>query len=352
MQIINKLNFFCQPYGDLGIPIHSRALADEFKQQLEQFRMIPIFRTGEKLEKKYQDMVGKPDMDAFSLTFWYPNVYPDFKVSDINIGYYIFEYTKIPRDFVNKMNDMETVCTASKWGRDILIANGVRTPVVVFRGGGIASKEARKEPSDVFRFLHIGKFEDRKGTVQLIKCFNQAFEGNKDIRLTLSIDNPHVKGFSAEAQVAALAKYLKFPSNNVDIIHHVKNVSDLYLTHDCGVFPTKAEGIGLPIVESMAHGLPVITCYNTGITEYANDRNSILIKNLKEEPIYDQHFFPNKGEFGTWMSPSDADLIEAMKMAISNRSKLQEIGNNAKRFIAEEFSWNKSVKDFLSGGIQ
>ncbi len=348
---MKNLNFFLQPYGSLGIPNHSRDFARALAK-VTNLKLMPIVQkpagndSDYDLDASLKSMFGKPSHDATSLMFWYPHTYwSALGGYPKNIGYYIFEYTKIPPQFVDSMQDLDGICTASKWGAKVLSENGVRCKIHVVPGG-VSSKfnsNGKKLSSDVFRFLHIGKVEERKGTDLLLSAFNKAFEGNEKIRLTLSIDNPHINGFSAESYI----KSKNIFHSNIDVIHHVDDIRKLYLTHHCAVFPTKAEGIGLPITEAMACGVPTIVSYNTGITEYANDKNAILLTRLKKVPVYDPHFFPQSGLYGEWESPTEDELIEKMKWVYENYEKAKEIGDYAEKWMGENFTWDQAADKFV-----
>lgn len=68
-------------------------------------------------------------------------------------------------------------------------------------------------------------------------------------------------------------------------IHFLKNISDedlalLYNGANAMFFPSSYEGFGLPILEAMACGTPVVTCRNSSLDEIAGDAAIYL-----EEPI-------------------------------------------------------------------
>ena len=68
-------------------------------------------------------------------------------------------------------------------------------------------------------------------------------------------------------------------------IHFLKNISDedlalLYNGADAMFFPSSYEGFGLPLLEAMACGTPVVTCRNSSLGEIASDAAIYL-----DEPI-------------------------------------------------------------------
>ncbi len=345
---MKEINFFCQPYGkNVGIPNHSREFINGLESIGVKVQTIPLFQ---KMANGAPSYSGRPNINNPALCFWYPNIYDEtLGAFSKNIGYYIFEYTLIPKIFIDNINALDAICTASEWGRCVLRNNGVSVPIYVIPGG-VSTKFLNKyliEPklqSDVFKFIHIGKAEKRKGTELLIRSFNKAFQGSKKVTLTLLINNPHIPNFNPNIFLKDLR--LEHSIDNIKVLDSVEDISDLLAVHNCGIFPSMAEGIGLPIVESMGLGLPVIVSNNSGITEYVNDSNSILLKDLIKVEVYDPYFFPNSGIFGSWDSPKEEELIEKMIWATKNRDEIKKIGNNAKQYMTDNYTWKQSAQKF------
>ena len=356
---MKNLNFYGQFFGCLGIPNHSRAFANALIDNLDSVKLQPIMQGNDPygMTARLTSRFVTPDPKAPTLAFWYPDTFQSIFASvpetAKKIGYYIFEYTIIPKPYVDAMNALDGVCTASQWGVDVLRDNGVTAPLHVIPGGvdaSIYNSSTRNLDSKRFRFLHMGKAENRKGTTLVIKAFNEAFQGDRKVRLSIFIDNPHLRAFDAEMFLNGLQTSLdlKYPLSNIDVRHFEHDIINIYNTHHAAVFASKAEGIGLPIVEAMACGLPTIVPFNTGITAYATDKNAILIKDLVKEEIYDPAFFPRKGEFGSWQTPTVDALKEKMLWVYRNYDDALEIGKVAEQDMKETYSWDLSAKKFAT----
>lgn len=348
---MSGLNFIGQFYGNMGIPNHTREFAKSLSKKLD-LTIIPLSKDKDGFDiGSLKKNIGKPNTKNPSLCFWYPNSFDDvLGYYPVNIGYFIFEYTNIPKDFVNSINKLDVICTASDWGAKVLRDNGVIIKIKVIPGGvdgEVFNSSTKKLSDNEFRFLHIGKVENRKSTELVISSFNKAFKGNKKIILSLLIDNPHINDFVAERYLYSMQQYLEFPIDNIKVFHNVKDITDMYNTHHVGVFPSKAEGIGLPIVEAMACGMPVITCLNSGITEYADKSRCILVENLVERPIYDRHFFPEKGKLGTWLEPTEDELIKKMIYCYEDFKEVEKVGLSAEKWMHENYTWDIAADKFI-----
>jgi glycosyltransferase involved in cell wall biosynthesis len=355
-----KLNFMGQFYGCVGIANHARSFANALSYKIDDLRLAPIFQNqnndqyglNENLNTRFKTL----DPEAPTLAYWYPDTFQKLFEQVPNakkkIGYYIFEYNKIPAGYIDAMNKLDAVCTPSSWGKKVLEDNGLTVPAFSVPGGvdgNIFNSKNRKLDDRKFKFLHIGKTEERKNTAKLIRAFARAFSNDKNVRMTLFIHNIHIPKFDSSSYVykvladAGLEQhFLKF-----DIKNFVEDLVSVYNTHHVAIFPSSSEGIGLPTLEAMSCGVPVITTLNTAMLDYANENNSILITDLKEEQVWDPHFFPTKGSFGTWMTPSEEDLMNKMKWTYENYEKAAIIGNTAEEWVSKNYNWDLAADKFL-----
>ncbi len=345
MAITKSLNFFAQIYGPLGIPNHSRDFARALSKKVN-LSIIPIAPRSSNydIDESITKHIKRVDKSAPGLMFWYPHEYSSvLGIYPKNIGYYIFEYTKIPKLFIENINTLDAICTASKWGVEVLKNNGVKVPCYIIPGGVSEKFNSNlRKPSGTFKFLNVGKLEVRKGTETLIKAFINVFGNNKNVELILSIDNIH----GVDKELQDRTNVLINSVNNIKRISFITNIKTLYDSSHCAVFPTLAEGIGLPITECLGTGIPVIVNETSGVTEYANDNNSILLKRSIDKPIFDKLFFPEEGSFGTWRVPNIEELQAKMVWVYNNYDQAIQIGKNAEEYIKNNYTWDKSAEKF------
>lgn len=172
----------------------------------------------------------------------------------------------------------ETKFYAGDAGRDIVEGRGL------FPGGYL---------------LTVGRLEPRKNHVVLLRAYAKL----ESVQLPLAIiGQPHF-GFDEVFQVI---RDLHLESR-VRILSDVKDeeLPAFYRHAKLFVYPTWAEGFGMPILEAMASGIPVISSDSTSIPEVAGDAAVLVdpsdidaLAKAMEHYISDQKFYADMQQRG------------------------------------------------------
>lgn len=112
-----------------------------------------------------------------------------------------------------------------------------------------------------FKFLFVGGMLERKGLDILLNAYVQAFEPDDDVTLV-------IKGFGSQSHYALSPLERRLHELQADpqapeILYLEQDLSpealaSLYRACDVYVHPYRGEGFGMPILEAMACGLPVV----------------------------------------------------------------------------------------------
>lgn len=161
-------------------------------------------------------------------------------------------------------------------------------------------------------FLYLGRQDPYKNLAGLIKAFanlpNQdyhlAIAGSKDPRFT-----PQLEQQAAELGVTSRIQWLDYLSYQ-DLPNVISNALAL-------VMPTFWEGFGLPVLEAMACGTPVITSNLASLPEITGDA-AILI------------------------NPGDTKAITSAMLKIAQDSVMHTQLSQLSIQRAKQFSWNKT----------
>ncbi len=139
------------------------------------------------------------------------------------------------------------------------------------------TREKYKLPEEFILF--VGTIEPRKNLVRLLKAFSQVVsQGYKDIYLVIS----GYKGWLTK-QFFTMLDNLKI-SDKVLLLGYTdeENLPALYNLAKIFVFPSIYEGFGIPPLEAMACGTPVIASNSSSIPEVVGDA-AILVDPYNEK---------------------------------------------------------------------
>lgn len=168
--------------------------------------------------------------------------------------------------------------------------------------------------------LYLGGFSKRKNIALLIKAFSKLVKHmDRDFRLVIvGSYRDASQEFVKLVDSLNMNEYIKFTGFAPD-----EELPIYYNACDVFVYPSLYEGFGLPPLEAMSCGTPVITSYVTSIPEVTSDA-AILIDPNSEEELF--------------------DALGIMAECEDVRNRYGELGLER----SEEFRWQKTAKETLS----
>lgn len=257
-----------------------------------------------------------------------------------SIGYFVWEGDGLPEDWRAACGRVDQVWTASTWGRDVLAAAGIAAAVVpegidpaLFRPDGPRLPRLAEDPR--FKFLSVGKWEERKFSAQLVRAFDAEFHDDSGVVLVLGCGNPFIKDFDLRRELAALG--LRRPEGILGLQRTADHgvLGQVYRSCDAFVAPSRAEGWGLPICEAMACGLPTITTRYSAMTDYAHDGNALLVDAvLVAMP---------EGDGGRWAEPDIGQVRRHMRWCVAHRAAAAALGHRAATEMVERWTWRQAA---------
>lgn len=266
-----------------------------------------------------------------------------------HFGFPIFELNEFDQRELLSIFHCDEIITCSKWAADIVNSQTNKKASVVPLGVDTeVFYPNRVNNSSKTIFFNCGKWEKRKGHDILVECFNNAFSVSDDVELWMMCENP----FLGEGNATWQKLYKESPlGDKIKIIprqaHH-SDVARLMNMVDCGLFPARAEGWNLELLEMMACGKHVITTNYSAHTEFCTPVNSRLINVHNLETAYDGVFFNGKKGFWAELAQDQKDAIIHHMRDIHSLKQSGSLGmNNNGIETASKFTWKNTTDRLL-----
>ncbi len=251
-----------------------------------------------------------------------------------NIAIVPFETTRIPASWVPRINKFDALFVPSVHNIGMMSDSGVNIPIELVHWGVENTIDVERNNS-VFTFGTMGALSLRKGTDVLIDAFRKAFPTQTDVKLILKTSFRFYPFNVKDSRIQVM----------MDTISDEEMIGTFWGKIDCFVFPTRGEGFGLPPLEAMATGLPVITTGWSGEKDYLNTRGSLTL-DYKLVPAEDFTKKIYKEDCGNWAEPSLVDLIDKMRWMYEHAQEAKEMGHTNKVHVKRNWLWEDKIKMF------
>jgi len=260
-----------------------------------------------------------------------------------------WEFGALPKAWVAAADNVDEFWVPSPIVRAMYVDSGIAPEKVRVVPNGVDTKKFRPglRPLPLptkrkFKFLFVGGTIFRKGPDILLEAFAQAFTCTDDVCLVVKDfgGDSFYQGQTAETAIRAIQAKPDAP----EIIYLKDELSSeqmpsLYAACDCLVLPYRGEGFGMPVLEAMACGLPVIVT-NGGATDsfvpsdagwQIPSRYLLLGKKVGDLPLVKN---------GWLLDPSKAHLVTLLQQAAAHPDECRRRGANGRARAEKRFDWN------------
>ena len=289
--------------------------------------------------KKGMETAQTFDPNAPCIKIWHQNQMAERIGSGKFIGFPIFELDTFSDLEKHHLDSCDELMVCSKWAKGIVDKVGldVATHVVPLGVDRDIFKESLPRTHKKTIFLNCGKWEVRKGHDILIDAFKSVLEHGEDAELWMMCSNP----FNSPEEENKWLNLYSHP--NVKIIPRAETQAGVYNIMsqvDCGVFPSRAEGWNLELLEMMSLGKHVITTDYSAHTEFCTKENSGLVSIKEKEPAFDNKWFFGQGNWAKISSHEKWDLsMKMMRFILDKKGTINQAGIDT----AKRFSWSNTA---------
>jgi glycosyltransferase involved in cell wall biosynthesis len=293
------------------------------------------------------------DFNAPCVRIWHQNDMSQFIGHGTRIGFPIFELDTFTDLEKHHLSSLDKIFVCSNWAKNIILKN-ISFNECDIHVIPLGVDSSIFKPSDVTngittRFFNCGKWEVRKGHDILVSLFNEAFEQEDNVELVLMCDNPFCSE-SEKTQWENLYKYSKLGSK-IHIIPRQTTQEEVYnimKQSDCGVFPSRAEGWNLELIEMMSCGKHVITTDYAAHTEFCTTENSYLVPITDIEPSYDGKWFHGQGSWAKFDTDIKNKFIEHMRTIHLLKSQNKLSINKSGIETSKLYSWENTARKIIN----
>lgn len=265
------------------------------------------------------------------------------------VGLTMFETDRLPAGWVEACAAFDEIWVPSRFNLESFARAGVpadRLQVVPVGIDAARYDPARVEPLDLpgrrgFTFLSVFDWSRRKGWDVLLEAYGRAFRASEDVCLVLRTSDRRGRPGSLASVVAAAFDRLGLPSGARPAVLVLEeplaedDMPRLYRTADAFVLPTRGEGWGLPLMEAMASGLPVIATRWGAHLDFLTDDTGFLIDVEAVVPVDAEQTerSPYYGADHRWAQPSVGHTAALMRQVYEQPAAARRIGGRAREVI-------------------
>ena len=303
--------------------------------------------------KKISPVVSRIQPNDVSV-FFFPTLSEQFVKGTI-IKWGIFETDSLPDDYISYLKRSHLIWVPTQWAKTVLISHGLNSDHIQIVHEGLNPDiyhpycRPQSSTSDIFRFFMCGKKETRKGFDELLEGFQIAFGDDETTELHLKADYFWGGQAKAEAKQDELSRQIDgLGLRNVVPVSGALSTSDmalLYNNYDAMIFPSRAEGWGLPLIEAIACGLPVISTYYSGHSEYLSAIDGQFVRlDHQLQPISCPEFLQHWKAGGQWAVASPDEIAKKLVFVKDNYGECQKNAMVASQAIRDHFSWRHAAE--------
>ncbi len=264
-----------------------------------------------------------------------------------------WEFGYLPTNWVQQLSRVDEAWVPSEYVRRVYLNSGVHPEKVKVVPNGVdpslfhpGAAPMQLKTKKRFRFLFVGGTIHRKGPDVLLDAYLSIFTAKDDVCLV-------IKDFGGDGVYAGQTfreqiKAAQMRPNAPEILYlteelNPSEMAGLYTACHCLVHPYRGEGFGLPVLESMACGLPVVVTGGGATDDFATDEFAYRVEAARRVigPVVAEMPLAHNG----WLlEPSPSAVAGAMREVFENPESAKAKGLRGSEHVRREWTWEKAAQ--------
>lgn len=284
------------------ITLNPEGLSEEFRNVLQSSRRIAsdpvLFYSWP--EPALQSYLSRPEL--FIYTMW--------------------ESSRLPTGWAEQINHAKAAIVPSKFVVKVFRDSGVTIPIEVVPDGVDPNVyySLDRPINEGMTTLTVGPIDNRKNVRKGIAAWKEAFADDRTARLIIKTQYNYQNYVPDDPRI----RY-------VDAVEPTRGILHWYQQADV-LLALGSEGFGLPLVEAMATGLPVIALNSEGQADVCEDARDLL---LPVSPAAWEVFHSGFGSFGVHGVPDASEVAARLRWVADNRLEAQAMGRAASHWVLQ-----------------
>lgn len=285
------------------------------------------------------ELLASPCSDAITLQFGNPKWGADLPQGNRAWLWTMIESTKASQQWVDNIHRYyERLIVPSPDQIDYFHDSGVTIPIHYIPLGveAFPIEYKDREISKPFTFLTYSYGDMRKGAELVVLAFLNLYKGNPDYKLVIKArDNADVIWLQ------------NFRSEQIEVIGGKLSENEmqaLWYSCHCFVFPSRAEGFGLPPREAVLSGLPTISSRWLGLWDAEHWSFPLPIESMRQAQYMS---VINNHPDGLWAEPNFEILRMHMQYIPQFYEQAKAHTEKGNCYLRENVTWKQSVEKVM-----
>lgn len=330
-------------------------------------------KKGLEQDVKQRKIIRSGDSFDLDLTYTVPQNFPQrfLAKSKKKMAIYAYESSIMPPHWKKFYPVVDYVLPPSQYVAEMMERNGCpKDKIKVIPHGVDLSvfnpevKPLKLNSEKAVKFLCVAEPHYRKQLDKLLKLYCETFTSDDDVSFVLKtkIFKPGetLKGFEMDLRpllISLKSKYGKGMPEIKIIGNRIPDIASLYSACDAFALMTASEGWGVPYLEALAMGMPVIAPRHGGQLQFLNDENAFLTKcGIRRARPQEQYWGahskavvgnPNEQEFANMMYKVYQDILTLKTQENLELSSKYNLMKESALKTAQELTWKNAMQQII-----